>query len=322
MKFTYILASNQKYLPGVTAIFNSLEKLKNIIDVHFLEYKVDPKYLEELKKYSYNIKVAHIDEKEVEYLGEAEVLMRKRYSIAANLQYDAVCILDADFFILSDPVCYFRAAAAGMVVGVTLEQKRRYGDENHKVDGNFLIKPDFWNDRDICCAPIFINPNKWGQALRETYEIVIRKYGQVDKSQQDEGRFKAPDMDAINICLLRHGSYPNTMCLDQHTWSGLHESLMKIFTRAVVKHGRLFTEDGREIFMIHGQWWNKIWRGWQIDNQMGMIDREINGSQRCKQIAQESFDLVCKWYKDIATGGPININNYLPEGITDVMEIV
>ena len=320
--YAYIVPSNTKYLPGVTALLNSLERFGNKNDVIFDAYGIDPGYIAKLKDYSFEIIVKEVTQAEVDYLGEAEVLMRKRYQTAGEAtQYKAVCVLDADFFILADPICYFRAAEAGLVVGVTLEQKRYYADPNHKVDGEFLYDPENWNDRDLCCAPLFISPKVWGEALKESYNIVNRNFGKFEKMQHDEGRFKGPDMDGLNICLFKNGSYEHTLCLSQHTWTGMHESLMKIFTRAVVKHDRLFTEDGEEIFMIHGQWWNFTWRGWQIDGQMGMIEREMDKSPRAKNIAQQSFELVCVWWKDIATGGPINIEDHLPEGVTDVMEI-
>ena len=319
--YAYIVPSNTKYLPGVTALLNSLERFGNKYDVIFQHYLIDPGYLAKLKDYSFTIIPEEISVAEVEYLGEAEVLMRKRYYRAAELtEYKAICILDADFFVLKDPFCYFKAAEIGNVVGVTLEQKRRYGDPNHRVDGEFLIDPELWCARDLCCAPMFVNPTIWSVPLKLSYDIVYRPEKGGVNFEGDKGKFKGPDMDAINICLLKHGSYKHTLCLDQHTWSGLHESLMKIFTRAVVKHDQLFTEDGREIFMIHGQWWERVWRGWQIDGQMGMIEREMDNSQRAKSIAQQSFDLVCTWYKDFATNGPISMNDYLPEGATDIMD--
>jgi hypothetical protein len=64
-------------------------------------------------------------------------------------------------------------------------------------------------------------------------------------------------------------------------------------------HDQLWTINGEEIWLIHGQYLNEIWRGWQIDGQIGCIDRELDGSPRNKQIAQQCLDFITKKFEEM-----------------------
>lgn len=323
-KYAYIVAANRRYLPGLNALLNSLDMVGNKYPVFILGYDLPEDYLNKASMVlSYPIFTTKIKQEEVEFLGEAEVLMRKRYSYPADLDfgsYEAVCILDADMFFAHNAEVYLEIAhKTGLVLGCGLEQKRRYGDANHQYpsgSGVYLIAPDFWNAHDLCCAPLFVGP-QWYPALKKSWDIV---------NVEPDKRFKAPDMDALNICLLEAGSHDRTICLSQHNWTGLHECFMKAHTRAVDIHGKLCTEDGEEIFVVHGQWWNKTWRGWQIENQLGMVDREFDGSESYKSRSKASFEHVLERYKMAAVSHKININDYLEMipshgPASDVMEI-
>lgn len=334
-KYAFVVGCNARYLPGLNALLNSLDLVGNTHDVYVLAYKLPVSYLKAVQDagFSFRTIFEQVDQKEVDWLGEAEVLMRKRYGwpamhnrvTEAGERYEAVCVLDADMFFCHNVDRYLEiAASSGLVLGCTLEQKRRYGDPNHQFpaeSGQYLIPTDFWNARDLCCAPLFVGP-KWWDALEKSYKMVNDyPYGQ--------GRFRAPDMDALNICLIEAGSYDKTIPLSQHTWTGLHECLMKAHTRAIEMHDRPFTEDGEEINIVHGQYWNKTWRGWQIENQLGMIDREFEGSPSMKSRAKGSFELVLRWYKKNAVEHKVNINDFLrfietraPEPASDVMDLL
>lgn len=313
-KFAYIVATNTKYLPGLNALLNSLDYVKNTIPIHILGYNLPEKYVEAVNNagFEYPIIWEKIEQKEVDWLGEAEVLMRKRYSIPEIAGYDVVCILDADMFITQELTRYFITAETGVIFGCGLEQKRRYDTDNHQYpagSGNYVIPKDRWAKRDLCCSPLFVG-KRWFPTLTKTWKMVNdHPYG--------KGRYLAPEMDALNTQLIADGAEPWTIPMNQPCWTGLHETLMKAHTRAIEMHGQLFTEDGQEVNVVHGQFWNVTWRGWQINGQMGMIEREFDNSPRYKQISTGSFELICRWYRKFACDGKVNINDFLDH---EVME--
>lgn len=326
-RYAYVVASNCRYLPGVIAILNSLEASGNKHDVILLGYNLPEKLDEDIERLSFQVNHIDLAEDMIRKFGEAEVLMRYRYAIPYLLSaecncYDAFCILDADMLILYDLTRYFRAVdGTGLIIGCTLEQKRRYAEANHEVppeSGNYLIPKDFWNGRDLCCAPLFIGP-KWYPALKKTWDIFAQ--------EDPKNRFRAPDMDALNMCLIEAGAYEHIIPDSQHIWTGLHECLMKAHTRAIEMHDKPFTEDGEEINVIHGQYWNKKWRGWQTENQIGMIKREFNNSDSYRNRSLGSFELVCRWWEKFLKGPVINGELYLPwitshEPAKNIMDIL
>ena len=325
-KYAWIVASNTRYLPGLNALLNSLDSVGNRIPVHILGYNLPDEYIQAVNNAGFSFPVLWdpIQQSEVDWLGEAEVLMRKRYATPLYAGYDTVCILDADMFVCQELTRYFKMADSGCILGCGMEQKRRYDTENHQYpygSGKYIIPQDYWCKRDLCCSPMFVS-KMWFPTLKKTWDMVN------DHPHGGE-RYRAPEMDAVNSCLVADGAEDWIVPMNQPCWTGLHETLMKAHTRAVDIHGMLFTEDGQEVNVVHGQFWNKTWRGWQVDGQMGMIKREFDDSPRYKQISLASFEHVCNWYKKFACGGKININDFLhlipsrDEQIkSDVMEIV
>ena len=325
-KYAWIVASNAKYIPGLNALINSLDSVGNKHDLHINGYKIPKKYIDAVNNAGFGYKIIwhEITQAEVDWLGEAEVLMRKRYFTPTEIDADVVCIMDADMFVCQNLDRYFTMASTGIILGCGLEQKRRYNETNHQYpagSGIYLIPPEHWSQRDLCCSPLFIS-KKWFPVLKKTWDMV-------NNHPHGGERFRAPEMDALNICLIEAGAHEWTVPMNQPCWTGLHESLMKAHTRAVDIHGMLFTEDGQEVNVVHGQFWNVTWRKWQIEGQMGMIEREFDNSQRYKSISQGSFEFVCRWYKKFACEHKVNVNDFL--GLipsrdeatkTDVMELL
>ena len=296
-KFAYVVAANAKYLIYLNAFLNSLEYVGNIHDVHIVSWAIPVDYLEKLKQLSFKTIIHEVsNDTKMQAIGEGEVLTRYRFELASQLtDYSAVCVFDADSIVIRDLTIWFEIAAKSKtIVGVAMEQKRWYGEgfeEHHRVNGEHII-PKTWNEKDICCSPFFFNPKEHGDALHFSWHIVA--------DYPFEKRFKAPDLDAINISILKYGYQDRVIALSEITWSSLHETLLKPFSHVCEMHGKLWTINGEEIWVIHGQWNSDIWRGWQLEGQMKCINRELNGSERCKQIARACYEQLENYWKKMS----------------------
>jgi hypothetical protein len=292
VKYAYIVAANTRYLTPLTVLLNSLEKVGNVQDVHIVSWDLPKEFLEKERPYKVIVHEVSQDPK-MQEIGEGEVLMRYRYEIASQLNYEAVCVLDADTMICRNLDLWFEISArSDVIIGCGLEQKRWYGEpeEHHKVNGEYPIDKT-WNDKDICCSPLFFNPKTFGDAFHYTWSIIA--------DYDFDHRFKAPDMDAINLALIKFGYTDRIIALAEATWSGLHETLLKPFSHICEMHDKLWTINGEEIWLIHGQYLNELWRQWQIDGQIGCIDRELDGSPRNKQIAQSCLDFITQKFGEL-----------------------
>jgi hypothetical protein len=293
MAHAYIVASNERYLTPLNAFLNSLEYVKNTQDVHLVSWAIPADYLEKLKDLSYKVIVHEISQDpKMQEIGEGETLMRYRYELASQLtEYDAVCVMDADTVVVRNLDIWLDIAAkADVIIGCGLEQKRWYGEpeENHKVNGAHFIDRT-WSEKDICCSPLFFNPKKFGDAFHFSWSIIA--------DYDFDHRFKGPDMDAINMAIINFGYTDRVIALSEACWSSLHETLLKPFSHICEMHDNLWTINGEEIWVIHGQYLNPIWLGWQIENQLGCVDRELDGSPRCKQIAENCLEFTRKHFE-------------------------
>ena len=256
-KYVYIVSANTKYLRELNILLNSLEYENNIQDVHVVSWALPKEYLDKLSQLSYEVIVHEVaDDPKMQELGEAETLMRFRYELASQLtNYNAVCVLDADTCIIRNLDIWFEIAAkSDVIIGCGLEQKRWYGEpeNNHKVNGEHFLER-VWNAKDICCSPIFFNPKKFGDAFHFSWSIVA--------DYDFEHRFKGPDMDAINMAIIKFGYQDRVITLAETCWNGLHETLLKPLSHVCkLNDGKFWTISGEEIFILHGQWLNPIWQ--------------------------------------------------------------
>ena len=107
-------------------------------------------------------------------------------------------------------------------------------------------------------------------------------------------------MDALNISILKFKVQDKILELPEAPWSGLHETLLKPFSYVCELHNKLFTINGEPIFVIHGQFNLPLWRQWQIEGQLRCIDRELDGSPRCKKISRECLEFLTSYWEEMS----------------------
>jgi len=291
-KYAFVVGACNKYIPEVNALINSLDSCGNESDLHVWHYNWPEEYINKLKstKWNYGLILHKIEEKEArEYGGVGEIVCRKRYWYAAEIgkEYDSVCVLDADLVFTRDPWQFFKIAAdTGFILGVHKEQNKVYDHEHHTVKGKFIYNPKFCNDKDLCNCPLFIDARLYEAPLKRSWDIFADGY--------PDTNFKAPDMDAMNLTFLEAGLYDKIIKLSNHSWLGTNESILKPYTRAVDKDGKLFTENGQEIFCFHGQFYKKKWRECQIANRARCAKHYLGCNERTNEQAKGSMELLTR----------------------------
>lgn len=290
-KYCYVVSACSKYVPELAANLNSLDFIGNQEDVHVLGYQLPQDFVDQFSKVGYRVIHHAIPESEArQFGGEAEILCRKRYWYAAlwGQEYEAVCVLDADMFHVRGQTQFFEVAAkTGFLLGAGLEQKRVYGVHEHQTyAGQAILQQPRWNDKDICCAPIFADlRGELGKAFRRSWEIFEGGF--------PETNFKAPDMEALNICLMAYGLTGRVLMLPNYSWVATNEKLLKPYTRAVLQSdGKLWTESGEPLYIVHGQWYKARWRLQQLLNRQGCIKGYLDGSPRAMAMAEGALNCV------------------------------
>lgn len=287
-KYAYIVGACSKYTPELTALLNSLDYVGNQQDVHIIGIDLPEQLISQLDKLSYTATHHKIDEKEIqESRGISEVTCRKRYWYAAEIGvcYEAVCVLDADIIFNRDAVQFFEIAEkTGFILGPTKEQNKVYDDPHHQANGEWIIPEGFYNDKDLCNCPVFLDARVWENELRKSWDIFINQ------------GFKAPDMDAMNICFIEAGGYDKIIKLPGLQWLGTNEQHLKPYTRAVERRGKLFTENGLEIFSYHGQYYKPKWREQQLINRHGCAEQYLKTTECPDAMAQGAMNLLTEYF--------------------------
>jgi len=290
-KYAFVVCADIKYLPEVVAELNSLDFVGNKQDVHFYGYKIPQKVIDQFSLLNYTVIFHEITEYEIqESFGLSEVVCRKRYYYAreVGIEYDAVCVLDADMVFVRDPWQYFQIAAdTGFVLCAGKEQNKVYDDPHHQYKGKWLIPKGYYNQVDLCNCPLFIDTKIWGNALERSYQIFVD-----GKDDMNGDNFKAPDMDAMNICLLEVGSADKTVVLPGIQWLATNEQLLKPYIRAVSDRGLIKTECGIPVFSYHGQYYHKKWRDCQLDNRHHCAEGYLKATECCDNMAKGAMDLL------------------------------
>jgi len=292
-KYCYIVTANKRYTPELVACLNSLDHVGNTFDVLFIEYDFEPEVLEQLKKLNYAVAIHHVTEEEIKSSGGlSEVLCRKRYWYAAEVghYYDAVCVLDADLVWVRNPFQFFEIAEkTGFILGPHKEQNKVYNDPHHQFNGEWMIPEGYYNSKDLCNCPLFIDAKKWGQALRDSWLWFITHFPQTN--------MKCPDMDCMNIAFIKHGAKDHIIKLANHQWLGTNETILKPYTRATTdREGLIKTENGQDIFCYHGQFYKRKWRECQLDNRHRCANGYLKATECSDDMAKGAMNLLYTYF--------------------------
>jgi len=318
--YAIVVSACKKYVPELTALLNSLERIGNVHDVHINGFNLPFEFVAQLDNLSYSVFHHPISEADArEFGGESEILCRKRYWFAAEWGqfYDSVCVLDADMIVVRNMDAFFRIAEHGTILGVTLEQKTTYGTDEQGHDhqrclGEHMVKTPTWNTKDMCCTPMFINA--------KTYESQLKKAWQIFTEGYPVNNFKAPDQQAFNMILVAEDLTKNVVLLPNMCWVGSNEKLLKPYTRVTTQSdGLLWTESGEPIYIFHGRYYTKKWRNQQLLNRHGCAQGYLKATECCDAIAEGAMNCLYEFFKKCLEG-PIVVDTtieYTTDGLPD-----
>lgn len=331
MRHAFVVSACKKYVPELCALLNSLEAIKNTHDVFVIGFELPKEFTEQFHKLGYRVIFHDVPEADArEFGGESEILCRKRYWYAAEWgkNYDSVCLLDADMLFVRPVDQFFEIAAkCDLILGVTLEQKTTYGTDedghdHQRVLGEHLVKTRTWNDKDMCCTPCFVNARTYEKQLKKSWDIFTWGF-------KEGMNFKAPDQQAFNMILVAEGLTDRVVLLPNMCWVASNEKLLKPYTRMTVQSdGRIWTESGEPVFIIHGQFYKARWRKGQLDGRHGCAENYLGYSFNSDKMAEGAMNGLHEFFKK-CLGYCIKIddtkaytNNGFPDKILDEKDMV
>ena len=293
-KYAYLVGADYKYVPELCALLNSLDYVENKFDFHVLGIHLPEEFTNQFNKLGYEVIYHNISEEEIQTAhGISEITCRKRYWYAGDIgkDYNAICVLDADLIFNRNPWQFFEIAEkTGFILGVTKEQNKVYDDPHHTFNGEYMITKGFWNDKDLCNCPLFLDARIWETPLKQSFNWFVEGFPKTN--------MKCPDMDCMNIAFIKYNAHDKIVKLPGLQWLGTNEQHLKPYIRVTERRDKqLWTENGLEIFCYHGHYYHQKWRDCQLANRHRCAEGYLGYSRNTDNMAQGVMHLLYSNFK-------------------------
>lgn len=226
MKTAFCVAFNRRYILPFHCLLNSIIEYCPDQDIIIIYESVDKdrdcnEYIDYLKNSNYANRFKFIP-------GYYPNIQNDRYIPLADLvdQYDSICHLDADMFLVSNLDVYFNISAnSDVIVGVRDFSDRFYHDKNYiNKDGSTDFPTSCYLSEFICCVPMWLN--KSNKEYFKDLATTIKE----DKPNN------FGDMENINIKIVTRGLQNRLLALPCEQFVQARFSFMNPITRIGIKH--------------------------------------------------------------------------------------
>jgi hypothetical protein len=194
-------------------------------------------------------------------------------------QMDKVTMLaDADSFFCANVKHLFDIASLGYIVGSANGQNILFKESYEKGTGIKGIT-DRFNYRTIA-APLVIDPAKHGHLFVEAVE-----------TWESIGQNHSTSIWMLfNAMVLKHNKVDRVISFPAQQMTNLHQKMLKQGTRVRRIDGKLMTEDGLQVLMVHDKWWKPEF----LNGLMRMAEKYCNTLKGFNHFAQwkQSRDLI------------------------------
>lgn len=293
-KNCFITAASLNYLEAIVAQLNSLELINNKNDVFLLSHQLPNKFLEDLEKYSYNIYVVHSQEKD-----QIQGTAIERFKVAYTMGqvYEAVCLLDADMFVLANLDTFFHAASNGTIItgsnGMIIDFDKEY-QQKYGID---LGTDRYAYAKIHTTVPIFLPASDldWFDKLYNSRRI----------DHWDDFLY-------LNILGIKLEKHKRMITMPPYCFTGIHHWMVKPETSVIEKSGQILSGTEELVYMVHGKFFDI---GWLSDFEPTMNryfkDEQINSKGQRR--TWYALNLLQKRYKACLCGGPLYYEDYYGE---------
>jgi len=274
MEYSIVVAASKGYMPGIKAFLNSFEYYHDTAryTIYLLSFDLSEDFLKEISRPW--LKVVSTDSKVFKGFENNSAWGTKipRFKFASELS-GVVMLADADMFFCSDMIMYFKIAEAGLIVAGANGSNFRF-HEGWKEKYQINI-PNSFDYKTITSVPTIMDTSKHGEVWKRIYEHkrTIRT---------------GADFDLQNIFMFVYNKLDSIIVLPSQQVTGIHHFMLKQNTRAVKKENKLMTEDGLEVLMVHGKWWQPGW----YENLMVTMKKFCHGNEICLKQAEDSRRLL------------------------------
>lgn len=312
--YAIFVCSDGKYLPFLNVLLNSLDKQSICLDTYLIHHEFPGQYIKDAQEaFRYPIIPVEIKRADFdlhEYNKENKNLFIKqarfKYIREYGIDYDVICTLDADMFIVTHNFSKLFELVEGTryLIGCNERYKWTF-TRNYVTRGRPIFEQPIRAYKFHCSVPIIFDLKQWRDVF-DTYNDLAYHSFEIDNS----GMIVKPigDVFCWNISIYTNNRQNDVILFPMETMTQVHYTCASPWTRLLNRNGYWFTFAGDEVFSIHGRIGKKDWFDEQIKGVEKYLDehhiafdkdREEKTIATLRAIQNDWYDLNCNYKLDI-----------------------
>lgn len=263
-KYAIFTASTFNYINYLNAQINSIYKrgLHKECDLTFYlfwndnqEFTWDKKYFDDIKeRFPFKIETIEIKPNEIE-MGPSnprEYIKRARYNkiMEYAVDYDAVCLLDADMFMVSDRFMCLFDLVSGTDKLIGCNERFKWGVDNYYYNGEKMFKPGTKLLNMICNVPAIFDMKKW----KHVFERYVDFVENATQDKHNNGvRVGLGDLYCWNTAIQYENRQKDVIVFPMETMAQVHHTYVNEWCYHLVDKDYWYTFAGDRVYSVHGR---------------------------------------------------------------------
>ena len=299
-KYAIFVNSNAGYIPFLNALLNSIDKHHLDVDVHLMHYEMPELYLQtasktfnfpviltEIKRSDFN--VHEFNEKNNNLFIKQS---RFKYIREQGLNYDAICMLDADMFVATPNFMnlFELVNSTNKLIGCN-ERFKWVFDQKYIFDSKPIFETPVKANKFHCSVPIVFDLKKWTEVFDYYNKIAYNAF-----ETDADGKVIKPvgDIYCWNISVYKNSRQNDVVLFPMALMAQVHHTYAHPWTRLEkTGEGTWMTYEGDEVFSIHGRIGNKGWYEGQLRGMEKLVN-EFQINKDFMNIAKKTLKTIIR----------------------------
>lgn len=319
MKKAIFISSDYNYLPYLNTLLNSFHKRKlgKEFDVYIIHHdfrKLD--YLKRAQKeFDFRVIPIKVDEKDFPKDSSKNKNLfikqsRFHYIRKYGLEYDVICLLDADMFLLSENFdnLFQLVHNTNKLIGCNERFKWTFGP-HYLHNDKPIFKEEFRAFKFHCSVPIIFDLKKWLDVFDYYNELAFN----ASEKRKDGSLKTLGDMYCWNTSVYKNNRQNDIILFPMETMTQVHQTGIMNPTRLMEKDGYWQTWNGDEVFTFHGRIRNKDeWREKQLEYfENKSADYKPIVKLRKRKDTEGTINKILKEWEELSFKSKIDVREYL-----------
>ena len=317
--YAIFVCADGEYLKFLNVLLNSLDKQDICMDTYLLHYGFPKKYIVDAQKaFRYPIIPIEItkDNFDIHEHNRADKNLfvkqaRFKYIREYGLKYDAICMLDADMFIVSHNFVNLFKLIEGTSYLIGCNERFKWTfTRNYVTRGQPIFERPVRAHKFHCCVPIILDLRQWADVF-DTYNSLAYNSFEID----DSGNIVKPigDLFCWNISVYANNRQDDVILFPMETMTQVHHTYANPWTRLSKNDGHWWTFAGDEVFSIHGRIGNKDW----FDEQMRGVtklfaEHQMTFAEDTQERVREALRAIQKEWYSLNCNHKLSVYEYCP----------